>query len=364
MGTTTGSLDNMHTFNGGFTLNDGIVRINRTGDTIAGANTFGPLGTGTTTLAGGALTASGASGRSLYNPVAFNGNFAIGETVTNTGTISFNGGVAVIGNTSINTAVAVTIGTSATSPGISGSASLTKTGAAILRVNGTSTYNGAISIDAGTFTIGSVATLTIGSGGSLKTNGGSIAAGNATSSQLVIASGAMLSGTGAVNVSTTISGVHAPGNSPGLQTFANGLAYAAGATFQMELTNPTGARGADFDAVDVTGGSFSLAPGGTMNIALGGSVDVTSTYWDTDHSWLVIDLASGTTGDGGAESFTVGSVTGGNYSPTEGFFSTSRLADGNGKKDLYLNWNAVPEPSSAALILLGAAAIGFRRRRD
>lgn len=363
MGTTTGSSDNMHTFNGGFTLNEGIVRINRNGDTIAGANSFGPLGTGTTTLAGGALTASGASGRSLYNPVAFNGTFSIGETVTNTGTITFNGGVAVIANSTINTAVNVTIGANAASAGISGSSSLTKTGAAILRVNGTSTYNGAISVDAGTFTIGSVATFTVGSGGSLKTNGGSVAAGNATSSQLVIADGATLSGVGAVNISTTISGIHGPGSSPGLQTFASGLAYTSTATFQMELTNPTGVRGTDFDAVDVTGGSFSLAPGGTMNIALGGGVDVTASYWNTDHSWLVIDLGTSTTGNGGTDNFAIGTVSGGSYSPTEGFFTTSRLADVNGKNDVYLNWTAVPEPSSAALILLGASALGFRRRR-
>ena len=363
MGTTTGGADNMHTFNGGFTINEGTVRINRTGDTIAGSNAFGPLGTGTTTLAGGALTASGTSGRTLYNPVAFKGSFAIGETTTNTGALTFNGGVSVTANSNINTAVNVTIGANAASPGLSGSANLTKTGAAILRVNGNSTYSGAISVDAGTFTIGSAATFTVASGGSIKTNGGILAAGNATSSQLVIASGATLGGVGAVNVATTVSGTHGPGSSPGLQTFSLGLAYTGSATFAMEMDDPAAARGVGFDAVDVTGGSFSIASGAEMDLALGGAIDISDAFWDTNHTWLVIDLGAATTGDGGTDNFTIGSITGGSYSPTEGFFTTSRLADLNGKNDVYLNWTAVPEPSAAALVLLGVSAFGFRRRR-
>lgn len=362
MGSTTSTADNLHTFSGGVTLNDGVLRLNRSGAT---GNVGGPLGTGTTTLAGGAITAVGTSARSLTNPVVFNGSFAVSAAATDTGAITFNGGVNVAGDSTINvpgTAATALIGSSATSPALTGSAKLTKTGTGILRINSTSTYGGAISVNEGTLTIGNGATLTIASGGSITTAGGAIAAGNATSA-IVYSSGATLSGVGTVGVNTTVNGLHSPGASPGTQTFTSGLTYSPTSTLAWELNdNATATRGTNFDAVDVTGGAFDLQAGATITLNFSGSVDFTNSFWDTNQSWLVVDLGASTTTDGGTNLFTLGTITGGGYSAAEGFFTVARVADGAAKNDVVLNWTAVPEPSAALLAFLGAGAFARRRR--
>lgn len=362
MGSTTATTDNSHFFSGGVTLNDGVLRLNRSGAT---GNIAGPLGTGTTTLAGGTLTAVGASARSLTNPVVFNGSFAVSAAATDTGAITFNGGVNVSGDSTISvpgTAASALIGSSATSPALTGTARLTKTGTGIFRINSTSTYGGAISVNDGTLTVGNAATLTIAGGGSLTTAGGSIAAGNATSA-IVISSGASLNGVGTVGANTTIAGLHRPGASPGTQSFSGGLTYSPSSTLAWELhDNATATRGTNFDAVDVTGGAFDLQSGATISLNFTGSVDFTNAFWNTDQSWLVVDLGASTTGDGGTGTFDIGTITGGSYSPAEGFFTVSRVADGAAKNDVFLNWTAVPEPSAALLALLGAGVFARRRR--
>jgi autotransporter-associated beta strand protein len=219
-------------------------------------------------------------------------------------------------------------------------------GTGVQILSGVNTYTGATTITGGT--------LSIGSGGSL---------GNTA---VTVEANGTLAGIGSIAGFTTIEGFHAPGMSPGIQTFSGGLTYASSSTLTWELIdNVAGVRGTDFDGVDVTGGVFSLESGATIDLSFGSSVDFLNSFWGTDQSWLVVDLGSGVTGDGGTEVFSIGTISGGNnYSPALGSFGVSRLADGDDKNDVVLTWTAIPEPSSLLLAVLGIFPLLARRRRD
>ncbi len=198
---------------------------------------------------------------------------------------------------------------------------LTKMGAGTLVLDQANTYTGATRVKAGTLLV----------------NGNSPAATGPVS----VDSGATLGGSGSLGASTTIDGMHAPGNnSVGIQVFSNSLAYAATSHLQWQLTdNVSSGRGSSFDGVDVTGGTFAITHGATIDLSFAGSVNFLNAFWSTNQSWLVADLGSGITGDGGSTGFALGTISGGSGSPS-GSFAVTRAADANGKQDVILNWTA------------------------
>ncbi|MEI6656024.1 MAG: autotransporter-associated beta strand repeat-containing protein, partial [Verrucomicrobiota bacterium] len=199
------------------------------------------------------------------------------------------------------------------------SQTLTKDGLGTLILSGTNSYSGSTIVNAGT----------------LRVNGA-----NTGSGAVSVTSGATLGGSGSIGGSTTIAGIHAPGdNSVGIQAFSNSLAYAATAHLQWQLTaNGSSDRGSSFDGVNVTGGTFAIANGAIIDLSFGASVDFLDTFWNTNQSWLLVDLGGGLTGDGGAGWFTLGTLSGGNGSPA-GTFAVTRVADANGKNDVVLNYS-------------------------
>ncbi len=231
--------------------------------------------------------------------------------------------------------------------GSSGGA-LTKVGTGTLTLSGTNSYTGTTTVSAGALII----------------NGNQSAATGAMS----VASGATLGGSGTIGGATTINGIHSPGNSPGIQTFTNDLAYGATSVLNWELiSNATATRGTDFDGVNV-GGNISITSGALINLVLNGtgsSTDFSNAFWNSDQSWLVLDLTGAGTTTG---NFAIGTVSLDSLSQSYstfhpgGSFSTS--VDLN--NDVYLNWTAVPEPSTYALLVLsgaGFAAHMIRRRK-
>ena len=228
---------------------------------------------------------------------------------------------------------------------LSGSGLLTKVG------NGTLTLSGSNSASGGT---------TVSAGG-LRLNG-SIAGG------LNVASGGSLSGTGTVTGNATIAGIHSPGNSPGVQTFNANLTYSAGSIVTWELiANTTGSAGVNYDQIIVPTGNLAFS--GSTRLALsfdgaGSSVNWTNAFWDVNRSWTVYDLSGGTTSSlsnlvlGGSLLDSVGNP----LSPTgRGYFTTSLAG-----QDVMLNFVAVPEPTTWAMAIAGAAAASgwtMRRRR-
>jgi len=100
------------------------------------------------------------------------------------------------------------LGTSTSYAGtMSGSGSLTKQGAGQLTLTGNNTFTGLTTVEQG----------------ALAVNGG-LAGG------LSVLAGATLMGSGTIGGDATIAGIHAPGNSPGIETFASNLTYLAGAS--------------------------------------------------------------------------------------------------------------------------------------
>ena len=206
------------------------------------------------------------------------------------------------------------------------------------------------------------------SAGTLLVNGSITGTGAVT-----VNSGATLGGSGTIAGATTLlaGGIHAPGNSPGIEKFTGNLTYADASIFAWDIDRAaTQTRGTGYDAVDVTGTLAGL-DGGDVNattdaifrIVIGDS-DFSDVFWNATRTWG--DIFTGA--DGTTDKTDWASIFGGGFQyyktdgtvlgvPTvEGSFSFVDAGTG-------LRWTAVPEPTSAvAGLLLGAGML--RRRRD
>jgi autotransporter-associated beta strand protein len=278
--------------------------------------------------------------------------------VTFTGSNSYSGGTLVqnsglIGDTmSVQGAIAneATVefaqATSGTYSGLmSGTGTVTKSGAGILAVTAANTYTGLTSVN----------------DGGLNLNG-SIAGG------LDVAAIAALSGTGTVGGNATIAGTHSPGNSPGVQTFNGNLTYEAGALVNWELiANTTGSAGVNYDQIIMPTGNLTFSGSTTLALSFSGdgsTVNWSDSFWNVNRSWMIYDLSSGSVNN--PSNLIVGGSLldsqGASLSPTgRGFFTTSLSG-----QDVMLNFVAVPEPTTIALTGVAALALGagaIRRAR-
>jgi autotransporter-associated beta strand protein len=229
-----------------------------------------------------------------------------------------------------------------------GATSLVKSGVGRWVLDQANTYSGGTTVSEGTLVVNN----TTGSG----TGTGTVS----------VAALATLGGNGTITGATTIDGFHAPGNSPGIQTFAGGLTYNGTSTLAWELIDNTAAaldRGVDYDGVNVTGGALSLVTGAEIDLAFGGTVDFLNPFWSTDQEWLVVDLSGGATA-ADTNLFAIGTISGGaNYSPALGTFGIERKPGSNSADSVYLTWVAVPEPSTIALAAAGLIGLGVAAHR-
>lgn len=192
------------------------------------------------------------------------------------------------------------------------------------------------------------------------------------SPSLFVAAGAVLSGTGRIDRAvTTIAGTHAPGRSPGIQQFGvndadvGNLSYQAGSSVVWELiTNSTASRGTNYDGIDLVGTTSSLAFGGTTSLVLSftgtslDSVDWTASFWQSDRSWLLYDVAGSTSGVSNlavlAEDWLDGSGQRFNTELPGATFSIRQVG-----QDVELVY-AVPEPASLSLVVAGLGMLATR----
>lgn len=311
-GAGTLTLTGANTYSGGTTLTAGTL--------LAGHDTA--LGTGTLTLNGGTLGATGGA-RTLANAVVLNADatFTGAHALTLTGNVT----LARTRELTIDATAPVTI-----SGVISGAGrSLNKFGAGELILTGANTYTGGTFIEAGILRINNATGSALGTGA------------------VTIGPGATLTGAGTFSGALQNNGTYAPGNSPTLSTLASFNQGQAG-LLEMEIAGLT--RGTGYDALDVTG---ALAFDGTLQVSF---ID----------GFTAASFTAGTT----FNLFDWGSAS--------GTFSTLNLPDLSAygfawdTSALYttgeLSVSAVPEPSTyaafAGLAALGLVALGRRRRRS
>ena len=376
VGNGTLDLSGANTFNGGFTLSAGTVRVNN--------NAALGLANSTVNLANGVtLATTTTSARTLTYAFNLNGDLTLGQVtggtaaVTMAGTLNLGGATRTIvisnltdtiianisnggitkngtntliltgtntysGGTTVNDGVLqgstsglqgtivnngslvfsqTTAGTN--SSNISGTGTLTKSGSGNVTLAGTVTSLGSATITAGTLTIN-----------------GSLASTNVT-----VSSGATLGGSGTVGGAVTISsgGTVGAGNSAGLLTITNGLDLTAGGTNLWELAaNSTSNPGTDFDQIVLSGGNLGL--GGTSRLLIkfiGTSTTPTNTdaFWQSPHSWKIVSLI-GTGANAGSSNFFA--IDGTNATAAAGTFSTA--ADGTGITLNFVPSGAAPQP--------------------
>ena len=296
----------------------------------------------------GKLTVSGNSG-AFSGKVTVNGGeieIASSAALGSGGTLALEGAgvkLRLSGGSSLGNAVSLgSAGTSAVFDGagiisgaISGAGQLLKQGDGKIELSGINTYSGQTTI----------------SGGILALNG------TLTNSPVEVGAGGTLKGSGSVGGNLGISGVLAPGNSPGILTVAGTTTFSAGSGFEWELdTAATGSRGVAYDGINTGAVTGS---GATFKIMLTGTQDFSDTYWQVSRVWTdIFKNADGTANlTGWADTF-----SGFSYS----YASKTAAPSGFGSFSLSGNtlaWSAVPEPGNVLAGLLAVSILLRRSRR-
>jgi hypothetical protein len=334
----------------GVTLSGGTVNLG-TGGTISGAvATTGGTWSGAGSVTGG-INAN--SGTFTVNGTTGGGVLTVASGATLAGTGTVGTGVTLSGGT-------VNMGTGGT---ISGA--LEATGGTW---SGTGTVAGLVT-SSGIFTVGTGGSLAATTGIDVATGGTLIVHGTTTGGAVAVTSGATLKGTGTIANATTIQSgaTHSPGTSPGLQIFTNDLIYANGSFFEWELNGNTAdpllrgvVVGDGFDGVNVNGsGVLTINTTVTANLKFTG-VQWTDSFWNTSQSWLVFDNANSPASFSTPGIFSLTNVgldsTSAELLASRGVFSWGQVST-----DVYLNYTAVPEPTSiVGAVILGGAWVSRR----
>jgi autotransporter-associated beta strand protein len=236
--------------------------------------------------------------------------------------------------------------------------------------DGKLTGSGLLSVQSGSLTLTGLNTFA----GSSEVLSGAVLQldGQINNATLDIDSGATLMGSGTILGTTTIAGLHRPGNSPGIQTLQN-LSYLSGASVEWELWSNTilnNVTPPDYDQVLLTGNldfsgatSFNLVFTGSASPTNFSDVDWSNSFWDEDREWLVYNVAGTTTGFGNL------AIVQTNWQDSTGmlFNNVRSMASFRLEKrvsnDVYLVYSSIPEPSSLALAGIGMAAAAWAARR-
>jgi fibronectin-binding autotransporter adhesin len=297
------------------------------------------------------------------NALNFNGGISsavAGKVVTfnNVGAVRVNGvigGGLGIGVKKINSGV-TTLNAANTYSGA------TTIAGGVLLVSGTGSIEGTsgITVTAGKFSyVGSTAltrNVTIGGTGEFNYNNA-----GAFSGTLTYSPGGIISGNGNFSNTalvfangTTLS----PGNSPGNLISGNGTTYGPGGNYLWQVTALTGTPGVDWDLNTITG-TLNLTATSLNKFTIKITTLNTIAGWDPNviHSWTIATAQTAIAGfDVNTYAFDTSAF--GETMASGSYFFMSQVGN-----DLILNYAAVPEPSTCALVLGGMAVLVWARRR-
>ena len=227
---------------------------------------------------------------------------------------------------------------------------ITKTGTGSLIFEGNNTYQGTTLLSEGTLVLN----------GSQTNEGG-----------LTVGSGATLSGDGSIGGLTTIQGLHAPGNSPGIQNFTD-LTYDAGNLDWQLVANTTSGPGINFDRIQVAN-NLTFLNSSTVTLDFSTGVDWSADFWGYNiHEWQIWGVGGTTTGFPDQLSIAGGA---GNVQDSMGITfadalgdelpSTAQLYLFQSGSSIYLRYEAaLPEPTTFGILgLVLAALTGLARPR-
>jgi autotransporter-associated beta strand protein len=236
--------------------------------------------------------------------------------------------------------------------GAATSVALTKTGTGTITLSGNNTYTGATSVNAGTLVVN-----------------GSFAAGSVVS----VGVNGTLGGTGTINGATTIFGAHTPGNSPGIQTFASNLAYEGGnSTVQWELVGNTTANQPNPDAVYdqiIVGGDLDFTDTTELDLVFNGTGSTvlwSNGFWGSNQTWTLYDVAGSTTGFLAGFSLNPSAWLDSGSNSLASVRSGASFNVSQSGSDILINYVAVPEPATIAILaggVIGLAVVLRRRLR-
>jgi fibronectin-binding autotransporter adhesin len=332
-----------------YTLNIDGAGSARVNDGITGTGGILKTGSGTTTFA----ASNSYSGATTLNA---------GRTVLS-GSGRLGAGAITISNASTGTLEFAVTGINTMANSISGNGALLST-SGVTELNGAVTSTGGLTVNSSTVRVGnsgSVSTATtVNSGGTLDVAG---TAGNVT----VNNSGA-LKGSGTVSaLSIASGGTLAPGNSTGILN-AGSTTFAGGGIYKWEIDTFGGVVGNNWDFLNITGDLTISATSGSKFIidvisllASNDTAGLATNFNDASNYSFAIATASGSISGYGSDVFNIN--TSGFQNAFTGTWGTRLSNDGKSLNLTYTAATAIPEPSSASMLVLGLVAVFAKRRR-
>jgi autotransporter-associated beta strand protein len=238
----------------------------------------------------------------------------------------------------------VVSGTSATNPTFG---TITKDGPGVLTLTAANTYSGITRVREGKLVINNTTGSATGTGQLIISGGG-------------FAAGASWGGNGITTSAVILAGTVAPGNSIGKLTSGD-EEWQGGANYEFEIDNATGTAGVNWDKIQMSSLSITATNAAKFVVKLiglpgAGTPALDNFDPDQPYEWVIANSSNNTVTGFSTDAFQVDVSQFDNNNTDKGGFYV-RYNNTNG--DLLLVY--VPEPSSAALALLGASSL-LRRR--